>query len=119
MLLIGFINDVGFGVMLAWLSSLSSKYDRNLQFMQFGIFVQAVPILARAINAKYSIQTGHQKRMGHITIAFLFSYLILALSVFFPNENFGIPLASLACVLYQIARSFGEATIVGYMKAIP
>ena len=39
MLLIGFINDVGFGVMLAWLSSLSSKFDRNLQFMQFGIFV--------------------------------------------------------------------------------
>ena len=51
MLFIGFINNVGLGVMLAFLNQLSSNFDRNLQFAQFTVAVNAVPILARVMNA--------------------------------------------------------------------
>ena len=36
---IGFINNVGFGVMLAFLIKLSQMYDRNLQCAQFIVAV--------------------------------------------------------------------------------
>ena len=32
MVLLGFINNVGLGVMLAFLAQLSNDYDRNFQF---------------------------------------------------------------------------------------
>ena len=55
MLLLGFINNVGLGVMLAFLAQLSQDYDRNFQFAQFSVFVMAVPILARVMNSYYFI----------------------------------------------------------------
>jgi len=55
MLVIGWVNNMGYGIMLAFLMQLSSKYDRNLQAAQFMVAVQAVPILARMYNANYLI----------------------------------------------------------------
>lgn len=50
---------------------------------------------------------------------FIVSYIILTFAFFFPDENIGIPFASLAVIIYSFARSIGESTIVGYIKSIP
>lgn len=41
------------------------------------------------------------------------------MAILFPNESVGIPCASLAALIFQASRAVGEATIVGYIKAIP
>ena len=119
MLLLGFINNVGLGVMLAFLGQLSSNYDRNLQFAQFTVAVMAVPILARFLNAYFFIQTLHDIRVFLVACFFIVSYIFLTFAFIFPDEQIGIPFASLAVIIYSFARSIGESTIVGYIKAIP
>lgn len=57
MLCIGLINNLGFGIAISFQSALASKWERNMQFAQFMVAVQAMPILARMINANYLIQT--------------------------------------------------------------
>ena len=44
---------------------------------------------------------------------------MLACAVIYPTEDFGIPCASFAAIIFQASRSIGEATIVGYIKSIP
>lgn len=39
MLVIGWVNNMGYGIMLAFLMQLSQKYDRNLQAAQFNVAV--------------------------------------------------------------------------------
>ena len=58
-------------------------------------------------------------RVFLVSCFFIISYMLLAFAVFFPDETIGIPMASLAVIIYSFARSIGEATIVGYIKAIP
>ena len=41
------------------------------------------------------------------------------MAILWPNESIGIPCASLAALLMQASRAIGEATVVGYIKAIP
>ena len=81
--------------------------------------VQAVPILARCMNAYYFIQIAHDIRVFIVACLFIVSYIILAFAFTFPDETIGIPFASLAVIIYAFARSIGEATIMGYIKAIP
>ena len=68
MLFIGCFNNIGFGVILAYLSQLSSQYNRNLQCAQFVVAVQAMPILARMFNSNYLIQTPHDLRLFYVTM---------------------------------------------------
>lgn len=54
-LAIGVFNNLGFGLAISFQSALSSQWSRNMQFAQFMVAVQAVPILARMLNANYLI----------------------------------------------------------------
>ena len=119
MLVIGWVNNMGYGIMLAFLLQLSSKYDRNLQCTQFLVAVQAVPILARMYSANHLIQTPHDLRLFYCSLFQAFAYSLLACAIIYPTEDFGIPCASFAAIIFQASRSIGEATIVGYIKAIP
>ena len=119
MVCIGFINNVGFGVMIAFLTQLSNKFDRNLQCAQFIVAVQAMPILARMFNANYLIQTPHDLRLFYVSLCQIIAYCILYAAVMFPTESVGIPCASFAALIFQASRAIGEATVVGYIKAIP
>lgn len=116
---IGFINDVGYGVIVAFLSQLSSNFDRNLQFAQFMVAVQAMPILARMWNANYLIQTPHDLRLFYVSLSQILAYCLLFAAIAYPDEIIGIPCASLAAMVFQCSRTIGESTIIGYIKAIP
>ena len=118
MLLIGFINNVGFGVMIAFLTKLSQMFDRNLQCAQFLVAVQAMPILARMFNSNYLIQTPHDLRLFYVSLFQVIAYCILSMAIMFPTESV-IPCASIAALIFQASRAIGESTIVGYIKAIP
>ena len=119
MLCVGWFNNMGYGIMLAFLYQLSSDFDRNLQVAQFMVAVQAVPILARMYNANYLIQTPHDLRLFYVCLFQALAYALLACAMVYPTESIGIPCASLAAIIFQASRSIGEATIVGYIKAIP
>lgn len=116
---IGFVNEAGFGVVIAYLSQLSSNFDRNLQFAQFMVAVQAVPILARMINAYYLIVTPHDLRLFYASLAQMLAYSLLFIAIVYPDQIIGIPCASLSAIIIQSARTIGESTIIGYIKAIP
>ena len=119
MVLIGFINNVGYGVIIGYLVKLSNLYNRNLQCAQFLVAVQAMPILARMYNANYLINTPHDLRLFYVSLCLVVAFCILYMAIMFPSESVGIPAASVAALLFQGSRAIGEATIVGYIKAIP
>ena len=100
MMCIGFINDVGFGVILAFLSQLSSNFDRNLQFGQFMVALQAMPILARMYNANYLIQTPHDLRLFYVSLSQICAYCLLYAAIVYPDELIGIPCASLSALIF-------------------
>ena len=68
MLYIGCINNLGLGLILAYLNQLSSEYDRNMQCAQFLVAVQAVPILVRMYVANNLINTPHDLRLFYVTL---------------------------------------------------
>ena len=78
-----------------------------------------MPILARMYNANYLIQTPHDLRLFYVSMFQVIAYCFLSIAVMFPNESVGIPCASLAALIFQGSRAIGEATIMGYIKAIP
>ena len=83
------------------------------------VAVQAMPILARMYNANYLIQKPHDIRLFYVCMFQALAYSLLACAIVYPTESFGIPCASLAALIFQASRAIGEATIVGYIKAIP
>ena len=100
MLGIGFINNVGYGVIIAFLTKLSQMYDRNLQCAQFLVAVQAMPILARMFNANYLINTPHDLRLFYVSLFQVVAYCILYMAIMFPSESVGIPAASMAALFF-------------------
>ena len=119
MLLLGIGNSVGWGVMIAYLQLLSAKFDRTLQFTRFVVFVQAVPIIGRCLNATYWITIPHYIRMFYVVCFQCVSYGLLITTMIIPTETYGCNVATIAVTLFTFARVVGEATIVGYMKALP
>ena len=57
--------------------------------------------------------------MFYGTIVQILAYCLLFIAVFYPAESVSIPCASLAAIVFQVSRSIGESTILGYIKAIP
>jgi len=117
---IGFINNAGLGVMIIYTMNLSAEFNRNLQYAMFVVFVQAVPIVARIFNSLFFIQISHESRLIFTCILFILSYTSIALSIRSSNrEDVALPCAIVGCILHQLGRSIGEATILGYLKALP
>lgn len=51
---------------------------------------------------------------------FMCSYVAVAFSIEYAlDENTALPCAVIACILHQLGRATGEATVLGYMKALP
>jgi mannose/fructose/N-acetylgalactosamine-specific phosphotransferase system component IIC len=68
----------------------------------------------------FFIQTSHESRIIVACILFVSSYIAIAFSIHEKqDENISLPAAVAGCVLHQLARSIGEATILGYLKALP
>lgn len=103
MLLLGMGNSIGYGVMIAYLNMLSAKFDRSLQFYQFVVFIQAVPIIARFVNASFFIKTIHYLRLFLVIMVQLLAYILLIIAFVKPDDDVGIPCATFACVLYLFA----------------
>jgi hypothetical protein len=80
---IGFVLNAGLGVMVAFTANLSAMFDRNLQFAMFAVFLQAVPILARIINANFFIQTSHESRLLVVCFLLILSYIVIYLAIYF------------------------------------
>lgn len=57
--------------------------------------------------------------MFYVSLFMVIAYCFLASAIIYPDENVGLTCASIASLLFQATRAIGEATIVGYMKAIP
>jgi CLN3 protein len=120
MFFIGFINNASIGVMLMYTSSLSAEMDRNLEFAMYVVFLQAVPIIANIINSLWFINTSHESRLIVASICFICSYILIAFSINDrQDEDMSLPFAIAACLVNQLGRSIGEATVLGYMKALP
>ena len=61
----------------------------------------------------------HEKRMLNVTILFLLSYLCLAVTMYWQDYDIALPFGYVALIVHQIARSLGEASFIGYLKAVP
>jgi hypothetical protein len=65
------------------------------------------------------IRNEHEKRMLNVTLLFILSYVFLALTMFFQDNEIALPIGYIALIVHQIARSLGEASFIGYLKAVP
>lgn len=85
----------------------------------FVVFLQTVPIIATIVNALWFISTSHENRLIVASILFIVSYIFIAFSINDHEEKIALPCSVIACLLNQLGRSIGEATILGYLKALP
>ena len=61
----------------------------------------------------------HYYRIFNVMIAQFVAYLFLIISMVKGDEDVGIPCATIAAIIFMFAKAIGEATIVGFMKALP
>ena len=61
----------------------------------------------------------HDLRMFYVSLSQICAYCLLFAAIVYPDELIGIPCASASAIIFQSSRAIGEATIVGYIKAIP
>ena len=64
------------------------------------VALQAVPIIARMYNSNYLIQTPHDLRLFYVSLCQIIAYCILYAAVVYPDEEIGIPCASLAAIVF-------------------
>ena len=119
MFFVGCVLDIGLGMMVAFTSQLSSNHGRNFHFAMFTVFLQAVPILGRILNAVFLIKIPHDQRLLSVCFLFVISFGILSVATFYSINEWSLGFALAACLLHTFAKSIGEATVVGYIKAIP
>ena len=58
-------------------------------------------------------------RIFYVMLAQILAYIFLIIAMVSADDDVGIPCATLACIIFMTAKSIGEATIVGFMKALP
>ena len=119
MFLVGLINNIGIGIFVAYTSSLANYFGQNFYFVVFEVGLQAVPILAIIFNSSYLIKVQHQRRLKHVCVLFLASYLTMAYAIFNQKNETSLYFAFAACIIYNFSRWIGEATVMGYIKGIP
>ena len=81
MFMVGLINNIGIGVLVAYTSTLASSQDQNYNFALFIVFLQTVSVLSIAFNAYFMIQIKHETRLMIACGLFVLSYLTLTISV--------------------------------------
>ena len=96
MFMAGLINNVGIGVLIAYTSTLASAQDQNYNFALFIVFLQTVSVLSIAFNAYFLIQIKHETRLMIACLLFIFSYLLLTVSITYQN----LPFAALSCIIH-------------------
>ena len=57
--------------------------------------------------------------MLRVTLLFVLSYVLLAVTMFFQDDDIALPCGQIALIIHQFARSLGEASFIGYLKAVP
>jgi len=73
----------------------------------------------RFVNAFFLLNFSHVSRILISTILMLLSFLLLAFSLMESDSLTGFYWCLVSCVLHAISQAFGEATILGYLKALP
>ena len=74
---------------------------------------------ARFSNAFFLLNYSHASRILICTILMLMSYLLLALSLMESATVSGFYWSLVSCCLHGFSQSLGEATLMGYLKALP
>jgi CLN3 protein len=82
-------------------------------------FLTALSLIARFINAIFLIRVQHVNRIFANTSLMLFSFLLLAFSLSEFDKLSGFYYCIAASLLIGFSQAFGEATLMGYLKAFP
>jgi hypothetical protein len=93
-------------------------YSQTLTLTHYR-FLTAIACIARFINAFFLIRLSHAVRVLINTILMLVSFMLLAMSMTQFDRITGFYWCSVACLFHGFSQAFGEATIMGYLKALP
>ena len=79
------------------------------------VALQAVPPIVVLVNARFFMRTSHMSRVALSALLMVASYATFAYSFYYED----LMMAYVCCVLGVAASTIGEASIMGYFKAVP
>jgi hypothetical protein len=112
---IGVYNNMGIGIMLAYVQQLANNKNESYNYTICQIMLLTIPILAIFLNAKLLITINHKTRVQWVTALFAFSYLLFAIVI----QTQSLFMSVVTSIVVVFASKLGEATIMGYLKGVP
>ena len=123
-LFIGLINNLGYVLILTGSQQLTDNFDNKNIIALYPLALIGFSSLARFINSKFCIKISYTKRLLGLSLYFFSGYISLFIILNTISENddvstFKFFLTLIPTIIMGTGSSFGEATMLGYIKNFP
>ena len=121
-LFIGLINNLGYVLILTGSQQLTNKFDNKNFVALYLISLIIFSSFTRFINSKFCIKISYTKRLFGLAMYFFLGYILLFLILNNnnnDNNNKKIFLTFIPAIIMGTGTSFGESTMLGYIKNFP
>lgn len=115
---LGLVNNAGYVMVGTAAHDLSIEFDKANWMPSFGLSEIVFGSLVRFVNSKYLINIKHSYRLIANSIVMIVAYLLLAAITIKPIAA-SFYIALLCALLHGMTSSFGESTILGFLKGFP
>jgi len=124
-LFIGLINNLGYVLILTGSQQLTSNFNNDNIIALYPLALIGFSSFARFINSKFCIKISYTKRLLGLSLYFFLGYISLFIilnSMSENDEDISIAkffLTLIPTIIMGTGSSFGEATMLGYIKNFP
>ena len=124
-LFIGLINNLGYVLILTGSQQLTDNFDNKNIIALYPFALIGFSSLSRFINSKFCIKISYTARLFGLSLYFLMGYISLFIilnTISDKEENvsiFKFFLTLIPTIIMGTGASFGEATMLGYIKNFP
>ena len=122
-LFIGLINNLGYVLILTGSQQLTNKFKNENFVALYLISLIIFSSFTRFINSKFCIKISHIKRLFGLAMYFFLGYIFLFLILNNNNNDDNnknkIFLTFIPAIIMGTGTSFGESTMLGYIKNFP
>jgi len=116
--LIGLVNNNGYVMVGATSHSMANAFNMQNLMPLYQLFLISASGCVRFLNAKFLIKIEHKKRLIFNTFYLTVGYIIIG-SVAIHYTEVGFAFSLLASLILGSGSTFGESTVLGFLKGYP
>ena len=117
--MIGIINNMGFTMVQAGSSAIAEAFGKKSLMGYFLFLMKGSGVISRYVNGACCVNISHIRRMLMVTVFSIFSFLLIAIAAENTQDILFFYVALFSSIFMGIAQSFGEACVLGFLKAFP